>query len=101
MKTSKNEDEKLEIDVNNFNALQLVDREFSHSLKDLEVKDQKGMKVGKILASQFNAGAMIIDMPRLYKNGIDAKYFVDGDKQVVMWQPGWLELQDAQAYQEE
>ena len=51
MKTSKNEDEKLEIDVNNFNALQLVDREFSHSLKDLEVKDQKGMKVGKILAS--------------------------------------------------
>jgi hypothetical protein len=40
-------------------------------------------------------------MPRLYKNGVDAKYFVDGDKQVVMWQPGWLQLQDAQAYEQE
>ena len=60
--------------------MQLVDREFSHPLKDLEVKDHNGMKIGKILASQYNAGALIIDMPRLYKNGIDAKYFVDGDK---------------------
>jgi hypothetical protein len=73
----------------------LVNREFSHPMKDMDLKDQKGLKVGKILASQFNAGAVMVDMPRLYKNGINAKYYVDGDKQVVMWQPAWLRLQEA------
>lgn len=43
--------EKLELDLNNFNAMTLVNREFSHALKDLELKDHKGLKVGKILAS--------------------------------------------------
>ena len=46
----------------------------------MDIKDSKGLKVGKVLGSQFNAGAVMIDMPRLYKNGIDAKYYIDGDK---------------------
>ena len=66
--------------MEHFNSLQLVDRNFTHGLKDMDLKDHKGLKVGKILASQFNAGAVIIDMPRMYKNGVDGKYFIDGDK---------------------
>jgi len=81
--------------LNNFNAFNLVDRTFLSPMRDLDIKDQKGLKVGKVLASQYNAGAVVMDMPRLYKNGIDAKYFVDGDKQIVMWQPAWLRLIDA------
>lgn len=61
----------------------------------LEVKDQKGIKIGKILGSQFNMGTLLVDIPRLYKNGPDAKYYLD-DKQVIMWQPAWLKLQEAQ-----
>jgi len=52
-----------------------------------------------VLASQYNAGAVVMDMPRLYKNGIDAKYYVDGDKQIMMWQPAWLRLIDAKQYE--
>ena len=74
-----------EIDVHNFNALQMVDRGFNHSMKDLEVKDQKGMKVGKILGSQYNVGSLVADMPRLQKNGTGAKYFIDGDKQITIF----------------
>jgi hypothetical protein len=44
--------EGLEVDLNNFNALRLVDRGFQGaSLRGMEVKDHKGIKVGKILAS--------------------------------------------------
>ena len=46
-----NKDEKLELDLHNFNAMTLVNREFSHPMKDMDLKDHKGVKVGKILAS--------------------------------------------------
>ena len=49
--TKTTEDNKLEIDLNNFNALAMVDRGFSHKMQDLEIKDHKGMKVGKIIGS--------------------------------------------------
>lgn len=89
-------DKKLEIDIHNFNALELIDRKFTTKMKDLDIKDHKGLKVGKILASQYNAGAAVMEMQRLYKNGIDGKYFVDGDKRVLLWQPGWMQLIEAE-----
>ena len=47
----KKDGEKLELDLHNFNAMTLVNREFSHPMKDMDLKDHKGVKVGKILAS--------------------------------------------------
>ena len=41
----------MELDLHNFNAMTLVNREFSHPMKDMDLKDHKGVKVGKILAS--------------------------------------------------
>lgn len=60
----------------------------------MDIKDQKGTKVGKILGSQFNVGSVMVDMPRIYKNGVNAKYFLE-DQQIVMWQPAWLRLIEA------
>jgi hypothetical protein len=36
----------------------------------------------------------MVDMPRIYKNGVDAKYFLE-DKPIVLWQPAWLRLIEA------
>jgi hypothetical protein len=47
----KKDGEKLELDLHNFNAMTLVNRDFSHVMKDMDLKDHKGVKVGKILAS--------------------------------------------------
>lgn len=88
--------DKLQIDPDNFNALRFVDRDFSPSkaMQGMDIKDQKGTKVGKILGSQFNVGSVMVDMPRIYKNGVNAKYFLE-DQQIVMWQPAWLRLIEA------
>lgn len=89
--------DKLQIDPDNFNALRFVDRDFSPSkaMQGMDIKDQKGTRVGKILGSQFNVGSVMVDMPRIYKNGVNAKYFLE-DQQIVMWQPAWLRLIEAQ-----
>ena len=45
--------DKLQIDPDNFNALRFVDRDFSPSkaMQGMDIKDQKGTRVGKILGS--------------------------------------------------
>ena len=42
----------------------------------------------------------MVDMPRIYKNGVNAKYFLE-DQPIVMWQPAWLRLIEAERYEEE
>ena len=96
-----NTDPNFKINPEYFNAFRFVDKNFKQSLRDVDVKDSKGMKVGKILGSQFNVGTAVIDMQRLYKNGVDAKYYIDGEKQVILWQPTWMKLLEAQQMQEE
>lgn len=90
----------MKIDAVNFDATRFVDRSFEEGMTGLEVKDQKGIKIGKILGSQFNMGTLLVDIPRLFKNGPEAKYYLD-DKQVIIWQPAWLKLQEAQQAPEE
>ena len=46
-------------------------------MNGMEIKDSKGTKVGKILGSQYNIGSVMVDMPRIYKNGVNAKYFLE------------------------
>jgi hypothetical protein len=48
VKTRKN---KIELDLNNFNAMQMVDRGYKGKLRDMEIKDGKGNRVGKVLGS--------------------------------------------------
>jgi len=90
----------LEINPENFDVMSMIDRSFEVELVGQEIKDQKGGKIGKILGSQYNVGTAVFDLPRLFKNGVDAKYFL-GDKKVIMWQPVWLKLQNQPEGEEE
>lgn len=83
------------IDPEHFDTFRYVDRKFEHKLAEKEIKDSKGTKLGKILGSQFNIGTAVVDIPRLLKNGVNEKYFIE-DKQVTLWQPLWLKLIEAE-----
>ena len=81
-------------------AQKYIDKDFKKSTTSLdgssmlngqEIRDEKGHKMGKVLGSQYNLGTAMIDMQRLYKNGPDAKYFIE-DNQVVIWQAPWIKL---------
>lgn len=85
--------EPIKLDPTFFLPSRLFDRSFNEPMISKEIKDSKGIKVGKCLASQNNVGTAIFDMPRLYKNGTESEYFIDGRK-VIMWQPAWLKLID-------
>lgn len=82
------------MDQDAFNPVRTIDRTFSTNLHGMDIKDSKGMKAGKILGSKFNCGTAVMDVPRLYKNGADMKYFINGELPVMMWQPPWLKLID-------
>lgn len=88
------------IDPECFDAFRFVDRSFERAMRDKDIKDGKGVKVGKILGSQYNVGTAVIDMPRLFKNGVDEKYFLE-DQPVMLWQPMWMKLLEAQQQVEE
>ena len=84
-------EKKFKIDQDNFNAIKFVDREFEKSVVGHEIKDSKGVKVGKVLGSQYNVGTVVMDIPKLYKNGAEGQYFLE-DRPVILWQPAWLKL---------
>jgi|LauGreDrversion4_2_1035121.scaffolds.fasta_scaffold897153_1 hypothetical protein len=64
--------------------MRFIDRDFESPLAGKEIKDHKGIKIGKILGSQYNTGTVMIELPKLYKNGRDARYFLE-DYPVIMW----------------
>lgn len=74
----------LDINPEYFSPMRYVDRKFKESMAGQDIRDSKGHKVGKILGSSFNSGTVLVDIPRLYNNGIDAKYFLE-DKLIMMW----------------
>ena len=74
-----------------FSPLRNKDASYTHDIIGQEIKDEKGGKIGKILAQQYNAGVAIIDLPRLYKQKQNALYYIN-DKKCIIWQPTWLKL---------
>ncbi|CDW76044.1 aminomethyl transferase [Stylonychia lemnae] len=81
------------VNQNMFAPLRNKDDQFTEDLTGLEIKDEKGGKIGKILASQYNAGVAMIDLLKLYNQKQNAKFFLN-DRRVMLWQPTWLKLYD-------
>jgi hypothetical protein len=46
----------------------MADRSFDINVVGEEIKDSKGKKVGKVIASQYNSGIMMVDIEKLSKN---------------------------------
>ncbi len=80
--------------------MRTLDRSFTDDMKGSDLRDSKGTKVGKVLAMQYNCGTALIDLPRIYKNGVNEKYFI-GDKRTILWQPPWLQLIQMQEEEQE
>merc|ERR1719446_1207279 len=58
--------EKAILNVNDFDPHGGIDRDFDgFSLKGEVILDDKGKKLGKVLASQFNVGVAMIDLNKL------------------------------------
>jgi len=82
----------LKIDIENFTPASHVDTGFNVDLKDKEILDVKGKKLGKIISSAKNVGIALVDLNRLNKNGPNHEYFVMGDFRTYLWQPVWLDM---------
>ena len=73
------------IDVEDFTPAGHVDPGFNISLKNEEIKDSKGKKLGKIIASEKNMGIALIDVNRLNKNGQNHEYKTLHDFRTYLW----------------
>ena len=73
------------INVEDFTPAGHVDSGFNISLKGEEIKDAKGKKLGKIIASEKNMGIALVDVNRLNKNGQNHEYKTLHDFRTYLW----------------
>lgn len=45
--------------------MRLANRKFDLDLKGEEIRDSRGKKIGKVIASKYNAGAAMIDITKI------------------------------------
>ena len=81
----------LKLDADDFNPIHSLDRGFDLSLQGEMIRDQKGRKLGKVLASQCNVGIALVDLERMSKNGQDHTYKLT-EHQAHLWQPAWMKI---------
>lgn len=84
--------DRLELDVENFAPASEIDQGFNVELKGEIIKDQKGRKLGKVLASSKNMGVALVDLDRLNSNGANHEYKLLNDFRTYLWQPVWLDM---------
>ena len=85
------DDNKIELAGDDFSPLDLVDLGFDEELKGQDIKDSKGKKLGKVLASRNNLGIALVDIMRLNSNGAGHEYTLDGHRS-LLWQPVWMNV---------
>ena len=74
----RQEGESLRLNANHFSPLEMVDTGFDEDLANTEIKDAKGKKLGKVLASANNLGIALVDLARLNANGVNHEYTLEG-----------------------
>ena len=63
--------------------MELIDQGFDEELKGKEIRDAKGKKLGKVLASRHNLGVALVDLGRLNMNGPKHEYSVEGMRSLL------------------
>ena len=74
----RQEGKSLRLNANHFSPLEMVDTGFDENLASTEIKDAKGKKLGKVLASANNLGVALVDLARLNANGVNHEYTLEG-----------------------
>ena len=74
----RSENERLVVNRDNFSPLEMVDTGYDEVLQGNEVRDSKGKKLGKVLASHNNLGIALVDLARLNQNGPEHEYQIEG-----------------------
>jgi len=85
------ENQPIKLNKEHFSPLEMIDTGFDEALKGMEIKDSKGRKLGKILASENNIGVALVDLARLNQNGANHEYTVEGQR-TLLWQPVWMDV---------
>ena len=75
-----------------FSPLRMSNRKFDLDLAGEEIKNDKGKRIGKVIASTYNAGTAMIDITKITDNSPSAVYKLS-DYRVLIWQPAWLDLE--------
>lgn len=82
----------LKFDVENFTPASYIDSGFNIDLKNQEIIDAKGKKLGKVISSEKNIGIALVDLNRLNNNGPNHEYKLMSDFRTYLWQPVWLDM---------
>ena len=87
----QDDDSKLGLSADNFSPMRLIDQGFDLELKGTEIKDAKGKRLGKVIASNKNLGIAMVDLSRLNQNGAQQEFTLEGQK-TLLWQPVWMDV---------
>ena len=71
--------------------MRLIDQGFDLELKGTEIKDAKGKRLGRVIASNKNLGIAMVDLSRLNQNGAQQEFTLEGQK-TLLWQPVWMDV---------
>lgn len=74
----QDDDSKLGLSVDNFSPMRLIDQGFDLELKGTEIKDAKGKRLGRVIASNKNLGIAMVDLSRLNQNGAQQEFTLEG-----------------------
>ena len=74
----------ISLDAMNFDPYVMHDSGFDLDLKGENIVDEKGKKLGKVLANSTNMGVALVDLTKLSKNGSNHKYSV-ADHRAFIW----------------
>ena len=78
--------------MENFIPSSYIDIGFDIKLKNEEIKDSKGKKLGKVISAEKNMGLALVDLNRLNLNGPNHEYRILNDFRTFLWQPIWLDM---------
>ena len=81
---------KVRLTLQNIDPFRYIDRGFDLDIEGQSILDQKGKKVGKVIAHELNMGVALVDMPKIEVNGPKHKYSL-AEHRVVMWSPLWMD----------
>lgn len=84
--------QRLKIHVDDFSPLNMIDEGFDEDLAGQEIKDSKGKRLGKILASRKNLGIAVVDLMKMGgQDGQRETFTVEGQR-TLLWQPVWMNV---------
>jgi len=90
---------KIQVNLNNFQPVDLVDYEFNEDLAEENMVDFDNKVIGKVIVNKRNCGLVMVDKEKLAKLGSEG--FTIKNYKVIIWEPPYQSKADANEEEEE